>query len=61
MESIEQTELTNKVETDSWVESQLTALRSVEGWRDWERKGKKKRTHGHRQQYGDYGGRGGGR
>ena len=57
MESNEQDELTNKIKTDSQIESRLTA----KGWGKLgsggiEQKGK--RTHGHRQQRGDCGGRG---
>ena len=38
MESNEQTELTSKTETDSQIESRLTALRQVKGWSKKEKK-----------------------
>ena len=51
MESNEQTELTSKMETDSWMESRLTALGvMVNGWRDGQ---KDKRINGHGQQCSD--------
>ena len=57
VESNEQTELTSNIETDSQMESRLTASGGVlvKGWRDWE---KGKRTHGHGQQCGDCRGEG---
>ena len=57
LESInKQTELTSKIETDSQINSRLTALgREVRGWRDWA-----KRTHEHGQQCGDCRAGGGG-
>ena len=51
MESNAQTELTSKIETDSWIKGRLRAL----GW-GWKDKKKGKRTHWHRQQCGDCGG-----
>ena len=51
MDSSEKTKLRNKIETDSQMESRLTAMgRQVEGG-GTEQKGK--RTHGHGQQCGD--------
>ena len=56
VESKEQTERTRETGTDSWMESRVTAGGGeVRGGRT-ERKGK--RTHGHGQQCGDYGGEG---
>ena len=51
MESNEQTELTSKIETDSWMENRITALGGrvgVEGWSQ-----KRKGMHGQQQQRGD--------
>ena len=54
MESNEQTELTSKIETDSYTESRLTAL-GAGGWGGGIEQ-KRKRTHGQGQQGADYGG-----
>ena len=51
MELNEQTELTGKIETDSWIESRLTALGQGLGGGGIKLKGR--RTHGHGQQCGD--------
>ena len=51
MESNEQTELTSKIETDSWIESRLTALGLGLGGGGI--KLKRRRTHGHGHQCGD--------
>ena len=51
MESNEQTELTSKIETDSEMESRMTAMRGGLEGGGMEQKGK--RTHGHRRQCGD--------
>ena len=57
MESNAQTQLTSKMETESWIETRLTALGGVEGWRDEQ---KRIITHGHGPQCGDFdGGKGG--
>ena len=58
MESNEQTELTSKIETDSYTESRLTAL-GAGGWGGGIGQ-KRKRTHGQGQQGADYGDVGGG-
>ena len=55
MESNEQNELTSKIETGSWVESQLRAGGGSLGGGRIKQKGK--RTHGHGQQGGDVKGR----
>ena len=54
VESNEQTELISEIETDAWTESRMAAM---EGWGGRGIKQKGKRTHGHGQQRGDYGGR----
>ena len=56
MESNLQTELTSKIETDSWIESRLTGLGWGVGW--WRGK-KRERPQGHRQQSADCMGWGG--
>ena len=61
MESNEETELTRKIETDSQVESRLTALGRVWGraWRGQAKKEKnRERTQGHGQHSGNCGARG---
>ena len=51
MECNEGTDLTSKIETDSWIESRMTAKKGREG-AGIEQKGK--RIHLHGQQCGDW-------
>ena len=51
MESNEQTELTKKIGTDSWMEDGLTARGVAVKGGGFEQK--RQRTHGHGQQCGD--------
>ena len=55
MESNEQTELTNKIQTDIDREQGDSSREAVPGWRD---RAKKKRAHGHGQQCGNCRGEG---
>ena len=53
MEPNEQTEVTWKTETDSWMESRMTASGGGGGWSGVGGIEQKGRTHGHVQQCGD--------